>query len=183
MTVESAAGPAQGVRMSVCRGDFEADIAIEHGLEPRMREGASATPAVRMFGRAQSIAVRRAHDLGERVVQRSRVIGGAAGLAGFISLAWLMIGQNNPVFMLGGMLLVVTLLSALIGGSTLGGWVGERLAAHHRDRARRERERDVGVQDDVRRWKAVSRQLTAQRSALAGHRGQPFRSEPSALAG
>lgn len=167
--------PAQGVRLQARRGDFAADLTIELH--------AARTPSVRMFGRAQSILLGQAHALGERLVQRARVVGGAAGLGMFLSLAWLMIGENNPAPMLGGMLLVVALLSALIGGSTLGGWVGERLADHHCDRARRERERDVGVRDDLRRWKAVSRQLTAQRSTLAGHRGQPFRSEPSALAG
>ena len=101
----------------------------------------------------------------------------------FLSLAWLMIGVNNPIYMLGGMLLVVALLLALMAGSTLGTWVGERLAEAQRDRARRELDRNVAMNDDIRRWKAVSRQLSAQRTALAGHRRQPFRSEPSALAG
>jgi hypothetical protein len=136
-----------------------------------------------MFGRAQSAVVRRAHDLGERLVHRGRLVGGAVGLGMFLSLAWLMIGVNNPVYFLGGMLLVVTLLLTLMAGGTLGTWVGERLAAYHRDRALREIDRSVAIHDDIRRWKAVSRQLSAQRAALAGHRRQPFRNEPSALAG
>jgi hypothetical protein len=169
--------------MHVRRGDFEANLAIERNLEPRGRNCGSATPSVRMFGRAQSIEVRRAHDVGERLVQRGRWVGGAVGLGLFLSLAWFMIGVNNPVYMLGGMLLVVALLLALMGGGTLGAWVGERLAAHRVERARRTLDGNVAMRDDIRRWKAVSRQLSAQRTALAGHRGQPFRSEPSTLAG
>lgn len=181
VTVESLAGVAQGVRMSVSRGDFEASLCIEHGL-PTVRGAVSATPSVRMFGQAQSVVARRAHDLGERWVQRGRIAGGAVGLGSFLALAWLMIGVNNPVYMLGGMLLVVALLLSLMAGGTLGTWVGERLAAAHRGRARRELERNVAMHDDIRRWKAVSRQLSAQRTALAGHRRQPFRNEPSELA-
>lgn len=181
--VEAPAGGAQAVRMSVSRGDFEANLSIEHGPASRCGGGAAATSSVRVFGRAQSVVARCAHELGERVVQRSRIAGGAAGLGVFLSLAWLMIGVNNPIYMLGGMLLVVALLLALLAGGTLGTWVGERLAEHHRHRARRAFERNAAMHDDVRRWKAVSRQLAAQRSALAGHRRQPFRSEPSMLAG
>lgn len=180
VTVESPAGVAQGVRMSVSRGDFEASLSIEHAL-PRSSGAVSAPPAVRMFGHAQSVVARHAHDLGDRLVQRGRIVGGAAGLGMFLALAWLMIGVNNPIYMLGGMLLVVALLLALMAGGTLGTWVGERLAALHRDRARRALDRNVGMHDDIRRWKAVSRQLSAQRTALAGHRRQPFRNEPSEL--
>jgi hypothetical protein len=171
ITVEPATSTDPSVRMSVSRGDFEASLAIEHGSVPR-------TPSVRMFGRAQSVVVRRAYELGERLVQRGRIVGTVAGLGLFFALAWLMIGENNPAFMLGGMLLVLALLLALIGGGSLGAWVGERLAALHRDRARQKLHRDVAMHDDIRRWKAVSRQLAAQRLALAGHRRQPFRSEP-----
>ena len=174
VTVEAPAGFAQGARMSASRGDFEASVAIEHGSRS---PGAVSAPSVRVFGRAQSTVVRRAHELGERWVQRSRVMGGAAGLCMFLSLAWLMIGVNNPVYMLGGMLLVVALLLALMAGGTLGTWVGEQLAEAHRDRARRQLDRNVAMHDDIRRWKAVSRQLVAQRNALVGHRRQPFRTE------
>lgn len=182
ITVESPTGLARGVRMSVSRGDFEACLSIEHGLLG-VSGAVSATPSVRMFGQAQSVAARRAHALGERLVQRGRLLGGAAGLGMFLSLAWLMIGVNNPIYMLGGMLLVVALLLALMAGGTLGTWMGERIAEVHRDRARRELDRNVAIHDDIRRWKAVSRQLSAQRTALAGHRRQPFRSEPGMLVG
>jgi hypothetical protein len=182
VTVEPTAGDAHGVRMCVRRGDFAASLSIEHGRPPGPG-AATATPSVRMFGHAQSLVARRAHELGERLVQRGRVVGGAMGLGMFLALAWLMIGVNNPIYMLGGMLLVVALLLVLMAGGTLGTWVGERLAAHHRARARRGLERDLAIHDDIRRWKAVSRQLSAQRNALAGHRRLPFRQEPSALAG
>jgi hypothetical protein len=180
VTVESPEGIARGVRMSVSRGDFEASLSIEHAVAG-LRGAVSAAPSVRMFGQAQSLVARRAHELGERLAQRGRIVGGAAGLGMFLSLAWLMIGVNNPVYMLGGMLLVVALLLALMGGGTLGASVGERIAARHRDRARREIDRNPAMHADIRRWKAVSRQLSAQRAALAGHRRQPFRSEPNVL--
>jgi len=183
VTVESPAEPAQGVRMNVRRGDFEADVAIEHDLPPRARGAGSANPSIRMFGRARAHAVGLARARGERWVQRGRVLGGAVGLGLFLLLAWLMIGVTNPVFMLGGMLLTVTLIMTLTAGATLGAYVGERLAAGHLERALREVERDLDMHDDVRRWKAVSRQLAAQRAVLLGHRRQPFRSEPGALAG
>lgn len=180
VTVESPAGVARGVRLRVSRGDFQASLAVE---APPGREGAVfAAPSVRMFGHAQSVVARRAHALGERLVHRGRIMGGAVGLGMFLCLAWLMIGVNNPVYMLGGMLLVVALLLAPMAGGALGAWVGERLAAYHRDRARRMLDGNVAIRDDIRRWKAVSRQLSAQRTALAGHRRQPFRSEPSTLA-
>lgn len=181
VVVEAPAGSAQGVRMSVRRGDFEANVAIEHVREEKRGAG-SAASSVRMFGRAQANAVCEARTVGERLVQRGRLLGGAAGLSLFLLLAILMIGVHNPVYMLGGMLLIVALLMVLTAGSTLGAWVGERLAAHRLDRVLRALERDEGMRDDIRRWKAVSRQLSAQRAVLAGNRRLPFRTEPSALA-
>lgn len=180
VTVEPAVGLTQGVRMRVCRGDFEASLSIEHDRR-RASKVAAASPAVRVFGRAQSVVAGRAHDLGQRLVHRGRIVGGAIGLGTFLALAWLMIGVNNPIYMLGGMLLVVALLLSLMAGGTLGAWVGERIAAYHHHRVRRELDRSPDMRDDIRRWRSVSRQIIAQRSALAGHRGQPFRTEPLAI--
>lgn len=180
--VEAPADPAQGFRMTVRRGDFEATVAIEHELEPRGIGAVSASPLVRMFGRARANAVVQASQLGERLIRRGRTIGGALGLGLFLLLAWFMIGVNNPVFMLGGMLLMVALMMALVAGSAIGAWIGERLAARYIDRAVRSFTHDSDMHDDIRRWKAVSRRLAAQRATLAAHRRSPFRSEPSALA-
>lgn len=172
---------AAAAHMRVLRGDFRADAAIEHDLRPGAGRGESA--AVRMFGRAQCESVHRAHVRGERLVARARVIGWGSGVAVFLSLAWLMIGVRDPVYVLGGMLLVVALLSSVMAGGTLGAWLGERLAALHRERALHRALADEAMRDDIRRWKAVSRQLSAQRALLLGSRQQPFRTEPSVLAG
>ncbi|MCX4243774.1 hypothetical protein [Paraliomyxa miuraensis] len=182
VVVEPAADPAQGLRMSVRRGEFEATVAIEHELELRGRGAVSASPLVRMFGRARANAVVRANAVGDRLIRHGRLIGGGVGLCLFLLLGWFMIGVNNPVYMLGGMLLMVALMMALVAGSTLGAWVGERLAARSVDRVVRLLTRDADLHDDIRRWKAVSRLMVAQRTTLAGHRRSPFRSEPSALA-
>ncbi|MEM9454751.1 MAG: hypothetical protein AAGF11_11265 [Myxococcota bacterium] len=172
--------PAETARMFVRRGDFWAQVSVEHALPPSTERGAS--PSVRMFGRAQCESLHQAHTRGERVVARARVIGWSSGVAVFLSLAWLMIGVRDPVYVLGGMLLVVALLSTVMAGGALGVWFGERLAALHRDRARRRADADDALREDMRRWKAVSRQLAAQRAALLGSRQQPFRSEPRVLA-
>lgn len=172
--------PAATARMMVRRGDFWAQVSVEHELPPGAERGAS--PSVRMFGRARSESLHQAHTRGERLVARARVIGWSSGVAVFLSLAWLMIGVRDPVYVLGGMLLVVALLSTVMAGGSLGARFGEWLAAIHRDRARRRVDADDALRDDIRRWKAVSRQLTAQRSALLGSRQQPFRSEPRVLA-
>ncbi len=178
--VESPAGAAHGVRMTVTRGDFRAAVAIEKGIEPRaLTHNSPADLSVRMFGRAYSEAMCRAHRLGERIVLRCRAAGWAGGTSVFLSLAWLMIGVRDPVYVLGGMLLVVALLMTLLGGGTLGTWVGERVASLHRGRTLRSTNHDDALRDDIRRWKALTRQFTAQRNALTGVRQLPFRSEAS----
>lgn len=164
---------ASAAHMVVRRGDFEAHVSVEHALD----DGASSA-AVRMFGRAECETVRHAYDLGERVVARARAVGWGGGITVFLCLAWLMIGVRDPIFVLGGMLLVVALLLTVMAGGTLGAWFGERVAELHRGRARRQVHANEGLSDDIRRWKAVSRQLHAQRALLLGSRRQPFRTEP-----
>ncbi|MCA9704932.1 MAG: hypothetical protein KDK70_03670 [Myxococcales bacterium] len=164
---------ASSARLFVHRGDFQAEVSVEH--DPQAGAGSAA---VRMYGRARSDTLTQAHVLGDRVVARARVIGWGGGVAVFLSLAWLMIGVRDPIYVLGGMLLVVALLLTVMAGGTLGTWFGERLAELHRGRARQRVHADEGLRDDIRRWRAVSRQLGAQRALLLGHRRQPFRSEP-----
>lgn len=171
---------ASFAHFSVRRGDFTATVAVEHDLPAGAERGASVS--VRMFGRAQSESLHHAHALGERLVTRARAIGWGVGVTVFLSLAWLMIGVRDPVYVLGGMLLVVALLSSVMAGGTLGAWFGERLAKLYRDRAQHRVDADEAMRDDIRRWKAVSRQLGAQRAVLLGSRRQPFRSEPRELA-
>lgn len=173
------ASNAQALLLTVRRGEFHAQVAVEQDL----RRDDRGPRCVRMHGRAQFEALSRAHALGERLVSRTRAIGWGGGVALFLCLAWLMVGVRDPVYVLGGMLLVVALLLTVMAGGTLGAWFGERLAEIHRGRAHRQVHADPGLSDDIRRWKAISRQLNARRAVLLGHRRQPFRSEPRALAG
>ncbi len=181
---EATAGTTQGVQMSVWRGDFRARVAIERtaGSEAGGATARRSPPAIRVYGSARSEALHRAHALGERLVRSGRVLGWTAGTGLFLCLAWLMIGVHDPIYVLGGMLLVVALLLTLMAGGTLGGLVGERLAALHRGRTHRNVGSDEALLDDMRRWKGLSRQLTTQRSMLVGRRAQPFRREPGRLA-
>jgi len=178
--VARSASDAQVLHLTVRRGEFHAEASLEHDL-PAGAEGSSRS--VRMFGRARFEAVDRARARGQRMIARSRAMGWAGGLAVFLSLAWLMVGVRDPIYVLGGMLLVVALLVTVIAGGSVGAWVGERLAALQHERARRQVEADPATPDDLRRWKAVARQLGAQRAALLSSRRQPFRSEPRAIAG
>ena len=179
ISTETPAGETPGVQLVVHRGDFRAEVTIEH--EPQGSQTTALAP-IRAFGRARSELLHQAHRHAEGLVNRWRTVGGGIGLSMFFSLAWLMIGVNNPVYVLGGMLLVVALLLTLMAGGTLGAWFGEELARRHRGRARALVQRDIALSHDMRRWKALTRQLTAQRSALTGRRGQPFRTAPRELA-
>lgn len=183
-----------GLRMTATRRDFVATATIEcitpvrpasphtDGAVPAKALPTMSRPSIRAFGEAHHEVVRAAHSWGERAIARARLVGATCGIGLFVSLAWLMIGVNDPIYVLGGMLLVVAMLLTLLAGGTLGTWMGERLAGHRCQRARAHLSRDVGLVDDVRRWRAVSRKLAAQRLALHRRRGQPFRADPQALA-
>lgn len=178
--VEARPGMVQGVHLTAQRGDFRAEATVEHeSIGSGARAAVSSGPSVRAFGRARMASVVEALRRGERFARRGSVAGVVTGLSVFFTLAWLMIGVNDPIYVLGGMLLAVALLTSLMVGALLGGWLGERVGHRHRLRAQRDARRTPGFEDDVRRWKALSRQLLAQRGALCGGRGQPFRREPS----
>lgn len=177
-------GSTRGVQLTAQRGDFRAEATVEHDVPAPSdaRAGGTRNASVRVFGRARFRPMNDAHDRAERATHIGRITGSSLGLAVFFTLGWLMIGVNDPIYVLGGMLLVVALIMALTAGALLGAWVGEQLGAFGRDRARRNTEGSPGFDSDARRWKAVSRQLLAQRSTFCAHRAQPFRSEPSSIA-
>lgn len=188
-------GSTRGVQLTVHRGDFRAEATVEHDALDHVPSPSSAShppgqsrtegtrnASVRVFGRARFRPMNDADDRAERATRLGRITGSSLGLAVFFTLAWLMIGVNDPIYVLGGMLLVVALVMALTAGALLGAWAGEQLGASYRRRARRHVEGSPGFDSDARRWKAVSRQLLAQRSTLCARRAQPFRSEPSSLA-
>jgi hypothetical protein len=182
VSVESPAGPSHGVQLTVRRGDFRAQVAVENILDPGRRAGGAL--AVRMFGRAVSDALAEADRVGALAVQRGRVFGVGTGLGIFVALCWFCIGVHNPAYFLGGLLLVVAGLMCTMAFGTIGAWFGERVAERGNTRARAEIGGDAGLQDDLRRWRALVRQLAAQRAAIAGQlsASTPFRALPAARA-
>jgi len=90
------------------------------------------------------------------------------------------IGVRNPAYFLGGLLLVVAGLMSTMMFGTLGGWLGDRLGERRTARARAVIGGDAQLQDDLRRWRALVRQLAAQRASVAGQLGAstPFRALP-----
>lgn len=179
VSVDSPAGPSHGVQLSVSRGDFRAQVAVENILDPGRRAGGAL--AVRMFGRAISGALAEAERGGAVAVQRGRVLGVGTGLAIFVAMCWVCIGVYNPAYFLGGLFLVVAGLMCTMAFGTIGAWFGERVAERGSSRARTEIGTDDKLQDDLRRWRALVRQLAAQRSAIAGQlsASTPFRALPA----
>lgn len=183
VSVESPAGPSNGVQLAVRRGDFRAQVAVENILAPGRR--APGVLAVRMFGRAVSDALAQAERAGSRAAQRCRNAGVGLGLGVFVTLCWVCIGVHNPAYFLGGLLLVVAGLMCTMAFGTLGAWFGDRLGERRSARARAEIGSDGALQDDLRRWRALVRQLAGQRAAIAGELGTstPFRALPVGRAG
>jgi hypothetical protein len=176
--IASPAGPAHGVKLSVCRGDFRATVSIESIRQLKSR-GPSQL-GVRMFGRAESGQLADVERSSHRIVTHGRNLGLGVGIGVFALLCWWAIGITNPVYVLGGLLMVVAGLLTTTAGSTLGAWVGERIADQSRARARSDVARNHELKDDLRRWQSLARTLSTQRQALSGNTGRaPFRSLPA----
>jgi hypothetical protein len=178
IAVESPAGPSNGVQLAVRRGDFRANVALECILDPGRK--APGTLAIRMFGRAASDAVVAAERASNRLVQRGRSVGIGMGLGSFASLGWLALGTHAGALVITGLLIVVAGLMSTTALATAGAWIGERIGDSGRERARALSAGDPRLHDDLRRWRALVRQLSTQRSVLASQLGRtPFRSLPS----
>lgn len=179
-SVASPAGPAHGVKLSVSRGDFRASVSIES-----IRQTASRGPAqlgVRMFGRAESGVLAEVERSSHRIVAHGRNIGFGLGIGVFAMLCWWAIGITDPIYVLGGLLMVVAGLLTTTAGGTLGTWMGERIANLSRARARSDAASDVELEGDLRRWRSLARLLSTQRQALSGHTARaPFRTPPASL--
>jgi hypothetical protein len=176
--VASPAGPAHGVKLSVCRGDFRASVSIESIRQARTR--GLAQLGVRMFGRAESSQLADVERSSHRIVTHGRNAGLGLGIGVFALLCWWAIGITNPVYVLGGLLMVVAGLLTTTAGSTAGAWIGERIADLSRARARSDAAQNLELKDDLRRWQSLARLLSTQRQALSGQTGRtPFRSLPA----
>lgn len=171
--VDSPAGRGHGVQLKVQRGDFRAAVAIENGRTPSRR-----TPTgpfqVRMFGRAESEAIERTSSRAGSMVARGRQLGVALGL---IAVVVLPVPFASGLVLLGVMFWMVLAMAAMICGGATGAFIGERLAERARQRAVREATGDAHLQHDLKRWRAISRKLAAQRRTLeqGAVDGQPFR--------
>jgi hypothetical protein len=179
VAVESPAGPSNGVQLAVRRGDFRANVALECILDPGRK--APGALAIRMFGRAGSSAVVAAERASNRLTQRGRSVGIGMGLGSFASLAWLALGTTHAgALVITGLLIVVAGLMSTTALATAGAWIGERIGESGRERARALSSGDPRLHDDLRRWRALVRQLATQRSVLASQLGRtPFRSLPT----
>lgn len=173
--IDSPAGPSHGVQLAVRRGDFRGNIALECILDPARKSPGAL--AIRMFGRATSEAVVSADRASAQLVQRGRSIGIGMGLGSFASLGWLALGAHGPALVITGLLIMVAGLMSTTALATCGAWIGERIGEHGRERARALSSGDPRLHDDLRRWRGMVRQLSTQRTILAGQLGRtPFRS-------
>lgn len=163
---------AQPLRLCADRGDFHAEVTVE----------VPDVGHVRMYGRATSSHMLVAELQARRYVKIGRALGALAGFGVFGTLAWFSVGVVDPIFVLGGLLMVVALVVSLTAGAALGSWFGDRFADRARRRAAQMVEADPGIEADLRRWKSLVRQLVAQRTVLrGGDRQQPFRREAEAV--
>jgi hypothetical protein len=178
VTRVDAFDPARGITSLVAsRGDFDARLTLEHGADDAVRDPDRGL-RIRVYGRAASLAITHAEEIAERRVARGRAIGAVLGLLPFVGLAWLSVGVANPIFVLGGLLMVVALVTSVFVGATIGASLGERFGEAARRRAREAAARDPGVEHDLRRWKSLTRVLMSERAAFVGGRAQqPFRRE------
>lgn len=167
---------AGGVRLAATRGDFRAEVEVAGG---RRRGGAR----LRLSGCAGSRRVVLTERIASVVAERLR-LGGALFGAGCVGLAASRLLVHPPeaaigmLYILGGLLLVVMLMVAVMTGAGLGGWFGEQMASARWAATIQAVAADTELGADLRRWRAVVRSLAQHRDALAGGvRGLPFRCE------
>ena len=179
--IDSPAGPSNGARLTVRRGDFRAQIAIENILDPQRR--APGALAVRTSGRASSGALIEAEAASALAMQRGRALGVGGGVGVFALVCWMCLGAANPGFLLAALGLVVVALFSTTTLGGLGAYFGERIGESARARARCVIGSDPLLKDDLRRWRALVRELATRRAAIAGRAigdgRTPFRALPS----
>lgn len=167
---------AGGLRLAATRGDFRAEAEVAGG-----RRGGGCR--LRLSGCAGSRRVVVTERATTAVAERLRQ-GGALLGAVFVAFAASRLLVTPPeaaigmLYILGGLLLVVMLMVAVMTGAGLGGWLGEQTAAKRWSATMQAVAADAELRADLRRWRAVVRSLAQHRDALAGGvRGLPFRCE------
>ena len=160
-------GDATGVRLSALRGDFRADLDVVYANDDHAQG-----PEIRVSSTVNSIQLFQAE---QRAVAWSRALVSARG--------WL----APSMFFLGvGCLLAAGTWTHLVAAGVLSlciatflcfaGMLREHVGCQLRSRAWSSILTDIGIQRDLRRWRAFARVLARRRRALAGkQRHVPFR--------
>ena len=170
----SPAGPSNGVRLTVERGNFRASVSVESIRDPSRH--AREHQAVRMYGRAEAQALVCAAAASHRSIARLRQVGVAVSTLAFIPFLWLIAGAQSTAYILAGMLCMVAGIATTTLGASLGAYLGECVAAGARRRAIAETSVDTRLKEDLRRWRALSRELSGTRQTLTGSAAAgPFR--------
>lgn len=174
--VTSPAGASNGVQLMVRRGNFHASVSVESILDPTRRPGTHAHQAVRMFGRAEATSLVTAERAGHQMVQRLRGSGMVISAGLFVAALWTIAGAHSGAYILAGLLTAVAGITMTTLGASLGAYLGEQVGEKARRRAIAATSGDQDLQDDLRRWRALSRELSSIKQELRGaHGAGPFR--------
>ncbi len=181
-TIRCVFEPAAGFRVQArCDGDDWTATVNRHDFVAQLNVAVERTThgnirAVRVYGTGGSGRLPVLTVMASRIQQRFKRGGIVGGVLMFGALGWLSIGVYNPVFVLGGLLMVVVMLMTVVGGAGIGGWLADRVVEARLARLRAEVASDPQFQADLKRWRALARQLSPLRASLSGHRRhQPFR--------
>lgn len=173
----NARAQGDGWSATVTREDFrgELTVAVDRTDRGRIR-------AVRVFGTGGSVRLPGLTAGADRLQRMCRTGGTVFGALVFGLLCWLSIGVYNPAFVLGGLLMAVVMIMTLVGGANIGGWIAERITQRRIKRLELGAVADAAFQGDLKRWRALSRQLGTLRASLTGkRRHQPFREDAGGL--
>jgi len=166
VSVSSPAGPSNGVRLTVGRGNFRASVCVESIRDPSRH--ARDHQAIRMYGRAEACALVSAEQASHRSIQRLRQAGVVFSALMFLPFIWLIAGAHSTAYVLAGLLTLVSGLAATTLGASLGAYLGERVAEGARRRAIAQTSGDARLHEDLRRWRALSREFASSKQALVG---------------
>ena len=165
---------ASGVQLEVRRGDFCGEASVTTSEGPQRSR-------LWLRGHAGSLRLAAVEVRAARVSEGLRLLGSVAGGAALLALCVDLIRHPpgftvDMMFFLGGLLVAAIMVVGLAIGANVGGWLGDQAARAGHARALGLAERDAALGDDLRRWRALVRNLALYRDALAGSsRGQPFR--------
>lgn len=163
-----------GMRLQVRRGDFCGEVEVASTAGARR-----ARLWLRGYAGSQRLAAVELRAA--RATERLRLAGSMVGAAALVALCVELLTHPpgftvDMMFFLGGLLVAVILVVGLAIGANVGAWFGERQAVVGWVRALALVERDASLHEDLRRWRALVKNLAHYRDALAGaSRRQPFR--------